>query len=197
MLFANNSPFYFRLLETIQDLKEAFALRYKVWSELGYIPNEMQSEINLLEIDNCDRYAIPIGLFNSEKKLVGTIRVVTEGEQSRWSAKIESFVNNLGDDILINNYHKPYSTPFAILESFEGMVPVWKELSLNFVSFGELSRVIISKEFQGIGLSSPLIDFALAIALNEGIKVVFLACVEKQISLYARHGFEFIDDVKT
>lgn len=197
ILLENNNTFCLRLLDSIQDLKDAFALRYQVWADLGYIPKEMQSKDNLLEVDNCDRYAIPIGSFTSNGRLSGVIRVVTQKEQSRWAGKIESLLNDIDDNVLINNYHKPYSTPFAIFESFEGMIPTWKELSLNYIPFGELSRVIVRKEFQGIGLSSPLIDFALAIALNEGIKFVFLACVEKQTTLYARHGFEIIEEVKS
>ena len=181
-----------RLLETEDDFKNCFTLRYKVWEKMGYIPKENNSEKTQMELNFPDRTALSIGCFTNGGELVGTARLVFSlGNESRFVSVISKLVAQLNDPVLTKSFEYPkyMNHPFDVLQSFNGFQSFYANLRQRNISKAEVSRVIVHPEYCQQGLGQVLVDSIKSLAKCNGIALIFLACTENHVAFYKNCGF--------
>lgn len=185
-----------RELVSEDDFEQYFSLRYKVWRAAGYLPKQYDCDISQWELNYTDRTAYSIGAFTSERKLIGCARLVFPiGHDTYHLQKIKKLVNKKRDTKLSTNFEYPTIMvhPFDILESMQGFRAYYRNLVIKKIYSAEVSRVIVSKEYQGNGLGEILVDSLIALARKNQIDQLFLACNNNLSSFYERCGFKKLD----
>jgi len=185
-----------------------FALRYKIWSELGYIKPERNAERCRLEVDYTDRSAWAVGAFTRDGRLVGCARLVRElGKENPFAVGIiQHIINKRDDPILRANFQFPreLAHPYDVLESFEGFREWYCQRRRQNRPMGELSRVIVDSEtdangasrFQKKGIGEALVDSISYWADRCDVHTLFLACLEKHRAFYERCGYRAVCETR-
>lgn len=191
-----NHSLIVRELVTIDDLRQAFALRYAIWTSEGYVPPARNAFCARLELDYTDRTAVAVGAFTAAGSLVGCARIVRQlGAEARGQVtKIDAIVRDAGDPVLRRNFAYPPTLvhPFDLLEAFPGFRAYYHQLVVKKLEKGELSRVIVDPTWRGSRLSELLVDRMIEIARREHVDIVFLACRAALQPLYEASGFRRI-----
>jgi N-acetylglutamate synthase-like GNAT family acetyltransferase len=189
-----------RPLETADQFRDYFRLRYRVWKGLGYLTDEMDCAGAEIELNYSDRTAIPFGAFDSRGGLVGCARLVQGfGMESPHHVRlIKALIadSNLSSLARCFEYPAGLIHPFDVLEAFPNFVHYYRRLVLEGVLKAEVSRVIIDPAHQHHGLGEVLVDSLVSYANSMGLTTLFLACQEKHEKFYERSGFRRIPDVK-
>lgn len=189
-----------RLLETEGDLRGYFALRYRVWKDLGYIPPETDCSQSQWEVDYTDRTAEPVGVFAADGELIGCARLVHElgADNRRLVRLIDSLLRERSDPCLVRNFAYPraISHPYDILESFPRFRQYYQRMVRQGTPKAEVSRVIVKPENRRAGLGEVIVDSLVSFAVCEQIKVLFLACLAERQGFYERCGFRAVPDLE-
>jgi predicted GNAT family N-acyltransferase len=179
------------------EWRNYFLLRHRVYTIMGYLTQEVECSPSRLEVNEADVHAIHIGAFHRDgvqERLVGTARVVTNSEADR--ALQETFEAITGQDqIARQSLDTPYFLGLPIFHTHEAMNPIMQEVFTTNQSCGELSRVIVSPEYRGSGISQKLIREALRRSVAKGAQRVFLECLPVHERVYEKHGFRRIEGV--
>lgn len=196
-----------RLLEE-GDLDAYFSLRYRVWRELDYIPEERICEKSRWEVDYTDRSSIPIGVFHrtpqsGAERLVACGRLVRGlgDEEPHYRDMIERQVRaksrQADEPRLLENfeYTAQLQHPFDILDSFPGFRDYYRDLAMRHVKRAELSRIIVDEKFRNRGLGEVVVDSLVDLALDRNIRALFLACLARHQAFYERCGFTIVPDL--
>jgi GNAT superfamily N-acetyltransferase len=182
-----------RVLSKRGELEQYFALRYKVWNEAGYLPADSPLHDGGWELDCCDRFSKPIGLFLPSGRLIGCARLVEAfGKENKQLIRIiADLIERRGDPAVIKAfaYQGRMEQPFDILWEFHGFRSYYRKLFLSHTSMAEVSRVVVDPEFRGRGLLEVLVDSLVSIARVEKVERLLLACPEAIGRLYQRCGF--------
>ena len=180
-------------LDDKEQLREYFALRYRVWKKMGYLAPEKDSSKSAWEIDFTDRTALPIGAFTHDGKLIGCARLVfpSHGKFRHLTRMIDDLIKERNDPILTRNYQQPKNLmhPFDLLESFDEFARFYAEIVRSRQSKAEVSRVIVDNKYRNQGIGEVLVDSLLSIARQNKVKILFLACVEEHRHFYESCGF--------
>jgi len=193
-----------RLIRRQHELLDYFKLRHRVYRLMGYLDEETENAASQMEINWCDRIALHIGAYEKigehRESLVGTARVVvgTVADDQRKPALLASYdqwVTTLAnqDPVLQQALIKgvlPLQLP--IFHSQKLFTIFRESLQRNEVC-GELSRVIVTQQHRGTGLSTRLVEFALIQAERVGVNRMFLECLHIHEGLYTRLGFKRIE----
>jgi len=188
-----------RPLESAADFRAYFALRYRVWKSLNYIPPEKQCPESQWEIDYTDRTAFPIGAFSKTGELIGCARLVRGlGQEVPCAGLIHAIVAEKNDPKLMANLRYPAGLvhPFDVLESFVKFRDYYRALVKNNRRKAEVSRVIVQPEFRTRGLGEVLVDSLISLAAIKQIEVLFLACRKEHQRFYQRCGFRVIEGME-
>ena len=189
-----------RVLSGPEELAAFFELRYRIWSELGYLsPNKVCPQTPW-ELDFTDRTSLPLGIFSkADGKLLGAARLVRGfGEDNHDQIKtIEEMLRNRNAPILQNNFRYPdgQSHPFDILGELDRFREYYRDLVRRGISKAEISRVVVAPECRKFGLGEVIVDTLCSLARIHAIRVLFLACHTKHAVFYERCGFHAIRDV--
>ncbi|MGR9052329.1 MAG: GNAT family N-acetyltransferase [Gammaproteobacteria bacterium] len=192
--------FTIRKLQSENDFEQYFRLRYNVWNEMGYLPDDKQCHKSEYELDYTDRTGLPIGIFNHAHELIASARLVfPSGRESHHVPLIKSMIEAAGDERLGLNfaYPKKMIHPFDLLECFHGFNAYFADLVRHRVRNAEVSRVIVAKEYRGSGLGEVLVDSLISVAMEEQLELLFLACKKDHRSFYEQCGFEIIDGIES
>lgn len=188
-----------RLLNGEEDYEKYFALRYRVWKEMGYIPEAMRCDTSEWELDFADRNALPIGAFSKDRdgRLLGTTRLVDSfGPEAKAQVRlIQGLIDANGDPQLLRNFTKPLGLrhQFDLLEAFDGFKEYYKRLHTDeALPAAEVSRVIVAPECRGRGLGEVLVDSLVSHACKRRLRTLFLACVKGHERFYGKCGFRRI-----
>ena len=190
-----------RVIRTKEEFADYFALRYKVWEELGYLSPQKVSPDVPLELDFTDRMSLPFGLFSkADGSLLGAARLVRGfGEEYPQTAKlIEELVKDNSSKVLETNLRYPSNQrqlPFDVLQEFNEFQNYYQKLVKRRVTKAEVSRVIVAPDWQQLGLGEVIVDTLCSFAKVHSFQVLFLACHEKHREFYRRCGFEVIPGV--
>ena len=181
------------------EFRRYFELRHRVWNGAGYLPKDSPLQAGGWEIDCCDRFSIPLGLFLPDGRLIACVRLVQEyGKESTEHVKtITALLNQKGDPAAIDafSYKNKPEQPFDILWEFRGFRDYFASLVRARTSLAEVSRVAVDPEFRGCGIIEVLVDSLASLARVEGIDILLLACPEVIKKLYARCGFKQVPDL--
>jgi GNAT superfamily N-acetyltransferase len=191
-----------RPLEGEEEFRAYFSLRYSVWKELGYLPEEKDSVNTQWEVDYTDRTAIPLGIFSrSDNSLIGCARLVRGmgEEDTKAVSLIDRIIDEKKDAILQGSFQYPSELvhPFDVLGAFEGFRRYYRSLVVNNVAKAEVSRVIVKPEYQNHGLGEVLVDSLVSFAEQRRLQILFLACQEKHGPFYERCGFRAISGMRS
>ena len=183
-------------LDTIEQLREYFALRYTVWKDMGYLTAERDCADLQLELDYTDAAALPIAAFDNDGQMLGCARLVFArrneiSDAPDHSLLIENPIRESGSACLKRNFARPPSIlhPFDLLDAFDKFKRYYRRLVRLKISKAEVSRVIVAAEFRHQGLGAILVDSLLTVARQQHVKLLFLACQEKHREFYSRCGF--------
>jgi len=180
-------------------LEEYFALRYRVWVDLGYLSLEDRVDKQReWELNYSDLTAMPICMCSTkDNRLIGCARLVREkGTESRYAQKIRELVRcSPSLRRIVDNVG--YDHPFDMFEPFPKFSNYYRPLVKKGIAKAEVSRVIIDPAFQSHGLGELLVDQLVTFARQLGIQRLFLACKPTHERFYGRCGFSKIPDLNT
>jgi predicted GNAT family N-acyltransferase len=185
------------LRNTQKEFRDYFKLRQRVYSIMGYLNQEIEQSRSQLEINEADTHAIHVGAFttvNQQEKLVGTGRVVINGEENE-ALRAMFEVMAARDPVVLDRLATPYTLGLPIFQSHYGMNPILREVLEGDLKCGELSRVIVDYEFRGAGLSRLIVQKAIDLALAQGTKRLFLECLDIHVPLYEKLQFRRLEGI--
>ena len=181
-----------RELESEDDFRQYFSLRYRIWRQMGYLPPEQDCPASQWELNFTDRTAYPAGAFGRDGTLIACARLVFPlGQDSHHLPLIEQLVRATGDPKLAANLKCPEGLTqlLDLLESFRGFQEYFKRLIRRKLRAAEVSRVIVAPEHREEGLGEVLVDSLLSLASQRKLQVLFLACHKQLKGFYERSGF--------
>jgi predicted GNAT family N-acyltransferase len=188
-----------RKIRSDADFGQYFALRYRVWKEMGYLAPDLAQRAEPWEIDHFDRFSSPIGFFMADGSLGGCARLVHEygRERSENIATIKRLLHRRGDEQAAEAFSYPGTAeqPFDILCEFRGFRRYFRSFVRSRLSVAEVSRVIVRPELRGYGLAEVIVDSLVTLATLKGIHVLMLACRESLAPLYRKCGFSPVPDL--
>jgi GNAT superfamily N-acetyltransferase len=192
-------PIAVRMIRRQHELMEYFKLRHRIYKVMGYLDEEIENAPSQMEIDWCDTISLHIGAFeqmrSARERLVGTARVVVgsascEQRMPKLLAAYQRWVGRLSepDPVLRKALTRVLELELPIFHS-QNLRDVFRDVLQRDEMCGELSRVIVDEDHRGTGLSSRLVEFALAEAARSGVQRLFLECLELHEGLYRKFGF--------
>jgi GNAT superfamily N-acetyltransferase len=190
-----------RLLASEDELREYFSLRYRVWTELGYLPQAQRCSRIQWELDFTDRTSLPVGFFSrSNGTLLALARLVRGfGEENAALVRtIDKMIEETGSDVLRRRFLYPAAGqqhPFDILGELKEFQPYYRTLVTSGVTKAELSRVIVHPDWQKHKFGEVIVDTLCALARIQRIRVLFLACRTEHERFYARCGFRALPNI--
>jgi GNAT superfamily N-acetyltransferase len=198
------APVEVRLIRRQHELLDYFRLRHRIYKIMGYLDAATENTASQMEIDWCDKISLHIGGYrrDSEQRqsLVGTARVVVgtaadARQRPPLLASYDEWVTRLaGQDPVLRQALIRGVLPLQLpIFQSQGLCKVFREALQRNEVCGELSRVIVTEDYRGTGLSGRLVKFALAEAAKIGVNRMFLECLDIHESLYCRLGFKRIE----
>lgn len=189
-----------RVLHTKDEIAAFFELRYKVWSELGYLAPYKVCPQTPWELDYTDRTSLPVGVFSKgSDQLIAAARLVrTFGEDNlKQIHLIDEMLSERQSKTLIQNFSYPHavSHPFDILGELDQFKEYYRNLVLRGISKAEVSRVVVACESRKNGLGEVIVDTVCDLARSHAIQVLFLACRAEHSDFYQRCGFHSVPGV--
>src|SRR5262249_19270473 len=151
-----------------------------------------------LELDWFDTIALHFAAFCAKgyrTQLVGTSRVIaTSGSDPRYASWTKSIAqSHQGLRRLFDRQRQQFAMwklPIFHTLDLDDQIHC---VSLDSAPAAELSRVVVHQEWRGIGLSSELVNMAIAKADAYGVQHVFLECLEIHEEYYNKFGFTSLD----
>jgi len=196
--------FVFKELNERNEFIQMFALRYLVYRYVNFIePNEDQ-----LDIDCYDLYATFLGAFEvtgKTRRLVGTIRIISGDEISRYAGVVKDIIENLDNqkasDLMNRTKLFPIMDTFDIPESYFHAFSSdnHKPKEENGNPF-ELSRLAVLPEYWG---TKTRIEFGLHELIildswksNPKKNIYLIATHPRTRRKYNKIGFQIIPGTK-
>ena len=177
-----------------EELYDCLRLRKQVYESLGYI---LEKKKHGLETDFYDLVSFHFRAIDSENdnKTVGTMRLIVPSlPMLRTHAKLfhpdSNWFNGIAEKA------KPFSLP--VFQSFQYFRPpdtktIPHDISISSRDVCEISRVIVSPEYRGMGISKLLMDHAITVAQQLKRKHIWLECAPHHIEMYKKFGFTVKD----
>jgi ribosomal protein S18 acetylase RimI-like enzyme len=170
---------------------------------MGYLADDISSDPCEIEMDSFDLNSIHfIAVCHLSKQIVGTTRLVVSqvpryertliGNPRQTLSKLrgwcESIAANCGTDALRTRLTSPYFLPLPILQSTD-FFKQWKEILDEASQGGEISRVVVSPKYRGLGASKLLTRAVIATAYSMGKEFLLLECIPQHAKMYEKYGF--------
>jgi GNAT superfamily N-acetyltransferase len=190
-----------RIAKNLREFKECLALRYRVYNLLGYISDDRASES--LDLDFFDPSAIHFIATQKANdagttRIAGTARLIVTGKStcSRGffgdTTALRNHYKSLCDEVAVDSSRlrrnldkRPVAAALPVLAAFKSTPEGIRDDEVC-----ELSRVVVSEEFRGLGLSRLLIRACIAAALDLRLRAVMLECLPEHVQLYAKFDFK-------
>ena len=184
---SKDKTYSMRISNSVSDLLAIYKLRHSTFHSIGYLPKALNSG---LEIDSYDRFAIPLGIFDTNSgSLVATLRIITTHEQPDYTQLIDCILQKCCDDELTDrvNSAKKHPLPAIAGKASSQLVDEFNKSSFPLV---EISRLIVHPGCRGKGLSQALMKFALAVSMSDGPKTIVAGVLEKHVAMHRECGFD-------
>ncbi len=177
-----------------QELYDCLKLRNQVYKSLGYIS---EKKSHGLETDFYDPVSFHFRAIDTENgnNTVGTMRLIVPGFRI-----LHNHTNVVLPDALWFKgiSKKANSISLPVFQSFEffrspntKIIPKDPAIRANKVC--EISRVIVSPEYQGMGISRLLMHHAMTVAKQLKREYIWLECAPHHIEMYKKFGFTVKD----
>ncbi|MDZ7698409.1 MAG: hypothetical protein U5R49_16295 [Deltaproteobacteria bacterium] len=191
-----NEVFIFKEIKTYDQLVEYHHKRFKIWRKLNYIPPEFLSETCELEVDEYDKFSIPLGGFalNDREELAVCVRIITTSRNKQYSETMAKVLRDNGDEILSNGFSKNPDHPFPVLRDCnrDGIISAFLRKYGGIQNAVEYSRIMCtSDDFRGFYLSTKICQFLFSFSrylLHK--KIGLAACLVRHVDHnIKRNGF--------
>lgn len=187
-----------RELRGMNEFREALRLRFDVYQIMGYVDDSSLDECEL-ELNWCDFVSTQFGAFvqteSGGTRLIGTARLILTKQPPK-SHRLWA------DGILRANTSLLSIIKRQKAEIAQFRLPVFHTLPLDSelqeesnspFPFGELSRVVVSREWRGLGLARKLVEEVLRFADRAQVAKTFLECLALHEKMYREFGFETLN----
>ncbi|UCF34031.1 MAG: GNAT family N-acetyltransferase [Phycisphaerales bacterium] len=206
-VLGDNDAVKVQAVQSQEQLEECLRLRFQVYDVMGYLEDAVSESPTKIEIDSFDLNSIHFVAFeHNSGRVVGTTRlVVTNVARGRntligdpfttlrrhreWG---EAIVEPCGDAALRQRLESPYFWPLPILQSGD-FRERWDKVLREANRGGEISRVVVSPEYRGTGVSSLLMRCAIATAYSINKRFLLLECLPIHEKMYAKYGFGLLE----
>ena len=205
----NRSAIQIKIAQSQQELQDCLALRHRVYNWMGYLDDDLSRVESKLEIDRFDKISIHfVAIDHRSHDVVGTVRLVLSsiprhnptttvlrnvlGDQKVWCKKIALEAT---DAVLRERLNAGLTLPLPILQNSD-FGDHWPEfLQANEAGHGgEISRLVVSPRYRGLGISSLLLRSAIATAYGLKKQYLLLECIPAHVEMYEKAGFNRLDD---
>lgn len=189
-------------VQSLEQLRDCFALRKKVYGLLGYLPDKITNDKSGLEMDCYDIGAVHFAAMRG-REVVGTARLVTQlpadlGRSDEFSIDAittcmkhrdwaERIALKAGGAVR-DRATSPCFMQLPILQSSD-FSDRWPEMLQLTSSGAELSRVVVAPACRGLRVSKSLVKIVEAKACQLNIQIVLLECIPSHVDMYGSYGF--------
>jgi len=208
--FAETDAIMVQLVQSEDQLRQCLELRHQVYDVMGYLEDDVSQCAAALELDSFDVRSLHFVALDAETRdVAGTLRLVlpevsphvrgtivgtpnkTLAVQAAWCKTI---ANQVEESVFRTKLKQQPFLPLPILEN-SNFGEKWPEFLANEKAKdgGELSRVVVSPRFHGLGISRLLVRAAVAAAFDIGKKFLLLECIPTHAHMYAKYGFEILE----
>ncbi|MHC4535785.1 MAG: GNAT family N-acetyltransferase [Planctomycetota bacterium] len=196
-----------KAVQSRERLLECLKLRFQIYGLMGYLSDELASNPAELELDSFDLNSVHfVAVDHGNGQLAGTARLVVPqvthhektliGNPYQTVHQHGSWCNSIarmpGADVLRYKLQEPYLLSLPILQSSD-FKDKWREMLDEANQGGEISRVVVSPKYRGLGVSTMLVRAAIATSYSIGKKFLLLECVPSHAKMYEKYGFKLIE----
>jgi hypothetical protein len=204
---SNDDAVRVQLVQSQDELAECFALRYRVYGAMGYLADEIVLAKSDIEVDEFDIRSLHFSAIdNRTGDVVGTMRLVLQ-EVSRFlrdtvvgnpkrvisyqASLCQRVATKAPDDVFRSKLRQQPFLPMPILHN-SNFGEKWPEFLDNTRTQegGEISRLVVSPRYQGLGVSRLLIREGIAVAHDLKKEFLLLECIPNHAGMYAKYGFQ-------
>lgn len=185
-----------------QQLQECFELRGRTYETLGYIPESKGTSIEMDGYDPVSKHYLAIDKANNNR-VAGTMRLVIPGSdmianpQNSNSQQVANWCSNIANKITDRCCRDALKKNLPLALPVLGAFKYFKmedrtlgyDVSVRPRNICEMSRVIVSPEFRGMGVSRLLVNHAIVAANKIKRKYLWLECATHHIGMYGKFGF--------
>lgn len=209
---ANTPKVCFGIAQNIHELRECLTLRHRMYDALGYLEEPISSCRSHIETDMFDTQALHFVALECEShRVIGTVRLVMVApnglsdsvvgnpthvirEQGEWIERLEHEALQTGDTIFANRRQSGMGLPFPILRNTD-FGEKWKVFLDDYSpeTGGEISRLVVSPLYRGLGISEKLMRVVIATAVDIHKTSLLLECVPIHVPMYEKYGFTRIE----
>lgn len=201
------------LVQSEEELRECLALRHRVYSALGYLEDAVASCNSRVEIDSFDirsfhfsatdhntgdvvgtlRLVMPVARHQQKSLLGYATKVRARQREWVWSIARKSDAREIEVRFCRKLIEQPF-LPFPILvnSNFGEKWPKFLQ-TYQFDKCAEISRVVVSPRYRGLGISTVLLRAAIAAAYDLHKRYLLLECIPSHAKLYEKVGFISLD----
>jgi len=209
---ANQDVILVRRVQSVAELKECFSLRHRVYDTLGYLEEPVSRSASRIDMDSFDTKAVHFAALDQRsQELLGTARLVAIfppvvgqsvtpdpwgalREHADWAKTIARQALLEHDNVFHEKITQSTDLPFPIL--FNSNFGTKYSMFMNAhppALGGEISRVVVSPSFRGLGISALLMRAVISTAFHLQKKFLLLECVPAHAKMYEKYGFRVIE----
>ncbi len=202
----NRRAIQIHVVENEHQMQDYLSLRHRVYNWLGYLDDDLGNAKSAVDIDPFDKTSIHFAATDVRSgDVIGTMRLVMSSvprmlhestignpynvwkTQKQWC---ENIARRSIDSVIRERLRSNLCLPLPILQN-SNFGDRWPEfLSENKVAAGgEISRLVVSPRYQGLGISSLLLRAGIATACDLKKDFVLLECIPAHALMYSKAGF--------
>ena len=208
----NQDAIRIRCVKSAVELKKCFELRHRVYDVLGYLEEPVSRSASKIDMDSFDTKAIHFAAVDyRSNEFIGTARLVTTvtpyvgqtvigdpwrtmRDQAEWAKAIAAEALLKEDCVFRRKINQPINLPFPMLLN--------SDFGAKYRSFmeehppasgGEVSRVVVSASYRGLGISALLMRALISAAFDLKKQFLLLECVPAHAKMYEKYGFRLIE----
>jgi predicted GNAT family N-acyltransferase len=211
-IMTNRDAIRVHRVQSEAQLKECFRLRHRVYDALGYLEEPVSRSASKIDVDSFDTKAIHFAAVDYRSgDFVGTARLVTTvprymgqtvigdpwrviRDHADWAKAIARQALVKEDRVFREKINQCINLPFPILLNSDFGTKYRKLMEQQPPAFGgEVSRVIVSPFYRGLGISALLMRAVISTAFHLQKKFLLLECVPAHARMYEKYGFRLIE----
>lgn len=201
-----------RCVKSATELKKCFELRHRVYDVLGYLEEPVSRAVSRIDMDSFDTKAIHFAAVDyRSNEFIGTARLVTTvtpyvgqtvigdpwrtmRDHAEWAKAIASEALLKEDCVFHRKINQPIDLPFPMLLNSDFGTKYRSFMEAHPpASGGEVSRVVVSPSYRGLGISALLMRALMSTAFDLKKQFLLLECVPAHAKMYEKYGFRLIE----
>jgi ribosomal protein S18 acetylase RimI-like enzyme len=198
-----------------EEIEECLNLRFRIYKALGYLDESILRGSAQLETDCCDIHALHLCAVDLRSAdVVATLRIVLPAcrrrlskpkrfrrrldfervetlaevveAQATWILDLAESEETLRRRLMESNPLTPL--PIMCNSNFGELWPDFLD-QYEHRKTAEISRVVVSPRYRGMGISRLLMRAAIVAAIEMQLDNLLLECIPQHVGMYAKYGF--------